>query len=180
MASTSGKTKVFFSLIASSLRVWQICLLQRRCDGSGPNLEWTLTFSFFVPDTSLAFPSQITHLCTLPHHALFYCFHSPDNPLLHAEAESGLCFGIQICILWISRFLSVVHLLPYSCVAWKKRQSHFLIKAANHLEGRFGCVDRSTWRPNHTRQISIVSTGSRDNGSRGLSLINWGHRLGLA
>lgn len=179
MASTSGKQR-FCSVIASFLRAWQVWLLQRRCDCSGQNLEWTSTFSFFVSDTSSAFPSQITHLRTLPHHVLFYCFLSQDNPLLHAEAESGLCFGIQICILWISRFLSVVHLLSYSCVARKKRQSHFLIKAANHLEGRFGCIDRSTWRPNHTRQISIVSTLSRDNGSRGLSLINWGHRLGLA
>ncbi len=62
----------------------------------------------------------------------------------------------------------------------KRRQSHILIKAANHLEERFGCGDRFTRCPNHAKQISIVSAGSWDNGSRGLSPFNWGHRLGLA
>ncbi len=76
--------------------------------------------------------------------------------------------------------LSLLSITPSFMRSKKKRQSHFLIKAANHLEERFGCRDRFTLCPNNTKQISIVSAGSWDNGSCGLSPFNWGHRLGLA
>lgn len=67
MEGVNERKQRFCSVIATSSRVCQAWLLRRRCDCSGPNLEWTSAFSLFVPDTSSAFPSEITHL-RIPSH----------------------------------------------------------------------------------------------------------------
>lgn len=91
------------------------------------------SMDLWAPDMSLAIPTEITRLRSLPHPTLVYCFHSPDKPLLRTEPESGLCFGSEI---YIPSFFVVRRSLVHAEL--EKRQNQVLIKSASNSERDLG------------------------------------------